>query len=284
MWRPAGKPPGTMTTGCASTSSATHRAVVFDATDTHRAETRAMTRGLGACRQAGENGMIRCWSAGQDGGMLVDHFPLVGLRLTTPRLQLRLPSPEELGDLADLAAGGIHDPGVMPFAVAWTDRPPAEVALGVIQHYWRQLGAWTPQDWSLNLSVFHAGVLVGQQSIGAHDLATTREVNTGSWLGQPYQGQGIGTEMRAAVLHLAFTGLGAEEAISGAFEHNHASQAISQRLGYRPDGIQRHALRGALSVEHRFRLTRQAWEQHRSVPVSIEGLHPCLPLLGLDTP
>ncbi|MCP3800659.1 hypothetical protein NLX83_15435 [Allokutzneria sp. A3M-2-11 16] len=44
--------------------------------------------------------------------MLVDHFPLVGLRLTTPRLELRLPSPE------DLASDGIHDPGVMPFVAA----------------------------------------------------------------------------------------------------------------------------------------------------------------------
>ena len=86
--------------------------------------------------------------------------------------------------------------------------------------------------------------------------------------------------MRAAVLHLAFTGLRAEEAVSGAFDHNLASRAISHKLGYRPDGIQRHALRGTLSVEHRFRLTREAWEQHRSVPVGIEGLHPCLPLMG----
>lgn len=51
--------------------------------------------------------------------------------------------------------------------------------------------------------------------------------------------------MRAAVLHLAFTELGAEEAVSGAFEHNHASQSISRKLAYQPDGIQRHAVRGA---------------------------------------
>ena len=38
--------------------------------------------------------------------MLVDYFPLVGLRLVTPRLELRIPSLAELADLADVAAGG----------------------------------------------------------------------------------------------------------------------------------------------------------------------------------
>ncbi|MFI0464224.1 GNAT family N-acetyltransferase [Saccharopolyspora sp. 5N102] len=216
--------------------------------------------------------------------MLVDHFPLVGLRLTTPRLELRLPSPDELSELAELAASGVHDPDVMPFTVPWTDHPPEQVALNVIQHYWRQLGSWTPQNWSLNLTVFCGGVVVGQQSIGARDLGITREVHTGSWLGQRYHGQGIGTEMRAAVLHLAFAGLDVEEAVSAAFEHNAASQAVSRKLGYQPDGLQRRAVRGAASVEHRLRLTRAAWERHRAIPVGIEGLSPCLPLLGINLP
>jgi hypothetical protein len=58
----------------------------------------------------------------------------VGLRLTTPRLELRRPSPEELGALAELATEGIHDPEVMPFAVPRPDQPPAETARSVIQH------------------------------------------------------------------------------------------------------------------------------------------------------
>jgi RimJ/RimL family protein N-acetyltransferase len=214
--------------------------------------------------------------------MLVDHFPLLGLRLTTPRLELRLPSADELGALADLAASGVHDPDVMPFNVPWTDQPPAKAALSVVQHHWRQLGSWDPRNWSLNLTVFHAGVVVGQQSIGASDLAVTREVHTGSWLGRRHQGQGIGTEMRAAVLCLAFDGLDAQEATSGAFEPNVASYAVSRKLGYEPDGFQRRVVRGRLSIERRLRLTRAAWERHRTIPVGIEGLRPCLPLLGLD--
>jgi RimJ/RimL family protein N-acetyltransferase len=214
--------------------------------------------------------------------MLVDHFPLLGLRLTTPRLELRLPSPEELADLAEVAAAGIHDPDASPFLVRWTDAPPAEVARSAVQYHWRQLGAWTPQDWSLDLSVFHHGRVVGQQSIAAHDLDVTRQVRTSSWLGRPYQGLGIGTEMRAAVLHLAFACLGADEALSGALQHNLASLAVSRKLGYQPDGHRRHAIRGTMIVEHRLCLTRAAWERHRTLPVRVEGLASCLPLLGLD--
>jgi RimJ/RimL family protein N-acetyltransferase len=214
-------------------------------------------------------------------GMLVDHFPLLGLQLRTPRLELQLPTPEELDTLADLAGRGIHDPDVMPFTMPWTDQPPAKVALSMIQHHWRHLGRWTPHDWSLNLTVF-SGTVVGQQSISARDFATTREVHTGSWLGLRYHGHGIGTEMRAAVLHLAFAGLAADEAVSAAFEHNSASLAVSTKLGYQPDGVQRRTVRGQLVIEHRLRLTRAAWEQHRTVPVEMEGLAPCLPLLDAD--
>jgi len=213
--------------------------------------------------------------------MLIDHFPLVGLCLRTPRLELRLPAPEELGDLAALAAEGIHDPAGMPFLTPWTDGPPARVALAVIQRHWQRLGSWTPGDWTLNLAVFHRGQAVGQQTMWGRDLAVTREVGTGSWLGRRFQGMGIGTEMRAAVLHLAFEGLGAAEARSVAFADNVASLAVSRKLGYTPDGFGRQAIRGRLAIEHRLCLARDAWQRHRTTPVTVDGLPPCLPLFGL---
>lgn len=215
--------------------------------------------------------------------MLVDHFPLVGLRLITPRLELRLPSSDELAELADLAAAGVHDADSTPFIVPWTDGPPAEVARNVIQYYWRELGAWSPNDWSLNFTVFRDGAVVGQQTMRARDFAITRQVRTGSWLGRRYQGEGVGTEMRAAVLHLAFAGLDADEAMSGALAHNATSLSVSRKLGYEPNGSLRHAIRGAMTVEHRLRLTREGWRRHRAVPVTVDGLAPCLPLLGIDT-
>jgi RimJ/RimL family protein N-acetyltransferase len=212
--------------------------------------------------------------------MLIDHYPLLGLRLSTPRLELRLPAPEELSALADLAAEGIHDPAVMPFAEPWTDQPPADVARSVVQHHWLRLGSSRPEDWKLLLTVFQDGTVVGIQEIGARNFAVTREVATGSWLGRRYHGQGIGTEMRAAVLHLAFAELGAQHATSGAYEHNTASLGVSRKLGYQPDGVERDVVRGVVSVRHRLRLTRADWERHRGVPVTVAGLPPCRPLLG----
>ena len=58
--------------------------------------------------------------------MLTDVWPLFGLVLRTPRLELRSPSPEQLAALAELADDGVHDPATMPFLVPWTDLPPGQ--------------------------------------------------------------------------------------------------------------------------------------------------------------
>lgn len=214
--------------------------------------------------------------------MLIDHWPLLGLRLTTPRLELRLPSGEELSELADLAAEGVHDSHrTPPFSVSWTDLPPRERARSVVQHHWLRLGNWTPDSWALNFAVFDHGQVVGLQKISAYNYATLREVNTASWIGLRYQGRGIGTEMRAAVLHLAFAGLGAAEATSGAFADNTSSFRVSSKLGYEPDGIAHRTVRGQDTVLYRLRLSRARWDEHQQASVSIDGLSPCLPLFGL---
>ncbi|MGO8956559.1 MAG: GNAT family N-acetyltransferase [Streptosporangiaceae bacterium] len=210
-----------------------------------------------------------------------DWWPMAGLRLLTPSLELRLASPGELDALARLAADGVHDPGVQPFAVAWTDVPAAQRARSTLQYQWSQWGAWRPEHWSLDLVVLHEGTVVGTQGMSARDFAVLREVSTGSWLGQAHQGKGIGTQMRAAVLHLAFAGLGAQYATSGAFADNHASLAVSRKLGYAEDGIELHVSRGRAVTSRRLRLDRQTWQRTRSVPVTIHGLEPCLPMFGL---
>ncbi|MFD6948972.1 GCN5 family acetyltransferase [Nocardiopsis sp. TSRI0078] len=214
--------------------------------------------------------------------MITDHFPPLGLRLNTPRLELRVPSYDDLGQLAEVAVEGIHGPDTMPFAEPWTDQPPDRVALGVVQYNLGRMASWTPRDWNLNLVVVHEGAVVGIQDMRARDFAVIRQVGTGSWLGRAHQGRGIGTEMRAAVLHLAFAELGAVAAVSSVIEGNRASERVCERLGYRADGINLIEVRGKRAVEHRYRLTRQDWEAHRTVPVTVTGLEPCLPFLGLD--
>jgi RimJ/RimL family protein N-acetyltransferase len=212
--------------------------------------------------------------------MEIAHWPLYGLRLRTPRLELRLPLLAELDSLAQVSAEGVHHPGTMPFVVAWTDLPPAERARSVMQHHWRMLGEWNPGNWTLQLAVFLGDVVVGTQSMSGRDYPVTREVHTGSWLGQRYHGQGIGTEMRAALLHLAFAGLNAQFAVSEAMADNLASVAVSRKLGYQPNGIDRIQVRDALRESLRFALDRERWQQCRTIPVDIEGLAPCLPQFG----
>jgi RimJ/RimL family protein N-acetyltransferase len=211
-------------------------------------------------------------------------WPLQALALRIGQLELRLPDQADLEALAALAFDGVHDPQLQPFAVPWTDAEPAARALGTMQYHWSCWASWRPDAWSLNLVVVRDRTVLGTQEIGAKDFARLREVSTGSWLGRQYQGQGVGTAMRAAVLALAFDGLGAQFATSGAFEDNPASMAVSRKLGYAPDGFERHLIRGRPAVMRRLRLDRQSWQAHRASEVTICGLEPCLPLFGLPGP
>ncbi|MFF3526829.1 GNAT family N-acetyltransferase [Streptomyces rubiginosohelvolus] len=209
------------------------------------------------------------------------HWPLYGLRLRTPRLELRLPGPGLLDELASVAAHGVHDPDRMPFSVAWTDGKPDEVARAVFQHVLGTVAGWSVRDWTLSLGVLHEGEVVGRQDLMGRDFAVRRQVETGSWLGLAHQGQGLGTEMRAAALHLAFAGLGARYAVSAAMTDNLRSLGVSRRLGYVDDGLDTDVVRGAPVTLRRLRLDRARWEAHRSVDVSVEGLDACRAEFGV---
>ncbi|MFI5936244.1 GNAT family N-acetyltransferase [Actinoplanes sp. NPDC051494] len=214
--------------------------------------------------------------------MITDHWPQYGLRLRTPRLELRLPDLNDLAQLADLAVAGVHDPAVMPFVVPWTDGTPRERAEGTLKWHWSLAANWSPAKWSLALVAVTAdGQVIGTQEISGRDFATSRQVETGSWLGLAHQGQGFGTEMRAAVLALAFTGLGAVEAATEAFDHNKASSGVSHKLGYTFNGTDRHVVRGEVVTGRRMLLTRENWAAARTIETEITGLAPCLPAFGL---
>lgn len=215
---------------------------------------------------------------------LTDRWPLAGLTLRTGELQLRTPRDTDLLALADLAAAGVHEPDEMPFSTAWTDAPPGERATSVLQWHWRCWGTWTPQCWTCEFAVLRAGEVVGAQGVSAADFAVLRSVSTGSWLGRRFHGQGIGRAMRAAVLALAFDGLGARTATSGAFTDNPASLAVSRALGYREDGLEWHVRRGAAAPLQRFRLDRADWARGQRVPVTVDGLDACLPWFGVGPP
>ena len=212
---------------------------------------------------------------------LAEYWPVFGLRLATPRLVLTPLQDDDLLETLDLILSGIHDAGRMPFAMPWTDAPRAELIPNTLRYYWTTRGAVTPESWQLPFIVRRAGVLVGLQELMAKDFAVTKRVETGSWLGAAHQGDGIGTEMREAVLQFAFDHLKAERADSEAFVDNPASLRVSDKLGYRTDGtavVQRRP--GERAVQRRLtlepaRFVRPGWA------VQVRGLPACRSYFGI---
>jgi RimJ/RimL family protein N-acetyltransferase len=211
-----------------------------------------------------------------------DLEPLRGLRLVSPRLELRLPTEDELVELARVAEQGIHPPEEMPFFVPWTDAvgSPGFVD-GFVAFHLKQREEWRPDRWRLLLGVWEGAELIGSQGLEADDFAATRTAETGSWLGQRFQGRGFGTEMRTAVLELFFRGLAGRVATSGALDGNAASARVSEKLGYVEAGEAVASPRGVPVRQRKFRLEREAWEARDRVPVELVALEPCLPLFGL---
>ena len=219
-------------------------------------------------------------------------WPFFELEIRTPRLILRVPDDAGVAALADLAAKGMHAPDTMPFSTPWSATDPETRRQRVLQWHWKTRGELTPAAWTLGFVAWEDGVPIGTQDIVAAEFAVRRSFETGSWIGLDHQGRGLGKEMRAAVLHLAFAGLGAQEAYTGAFADNQRSQGVTRALGYERNG-QHIATRAVIAdgvqvgeeaaTLHEYRLTRDEWEKRRRDDIEVVGLEPCLPLLGLTT-
>lgn len=219
---------------------------------------------------------------------MADHHPAAGIfppariRVLTPRLELRMPTERELVELCELAADGVHDPTEMPFATPWSDEPAGEIPRNSYQWHLAARSSFTPASWTLLLAAFVDGRPVGAQDIAARDFAIRREIGSGSWLTQALQGRGLGTEMREAMLHLAFAGLDAEWAVSGAYVDNPASNRVSRKCGYLPDGLRVHVRRrgpaapggesSERALETRYRIDRTRWQQRRRDDIELHGI------------
>jgi RimJ/RimL family protein N-acetyltransferase len=193
---------------------------------------------------------------------------------------MRLPADDDLLELMRVAREGVVEEGQTFFVVPWHELPSPAFERQFLQHWWASRGSWSPTNWNLGLAVVADGQPIGVQDLGARDFAVRKTVATGSWLGRAYQGRGYGTEMRAAVLALAFDGLGAELAESGYFKGNAASARVSAKLGYVDNGEKVWAVGPERAVERRLRVGRETWKRDL-VPVTIEGLEPCLKLFGV---
>lgn len=213
---------------------------------------------------------------------LTDIWPFFGLTITTPRVTLSYPTDEGIAALIALADEGIHPSNASPFSGPWSLKPRAERTISTAQFHWGTRSTLSADKWQLPFVVTVDGTVVGSQDIFTEDFACTKVATTGSWLGQAHQGQGIGTEMRRAVLFLIFEGFGAAMAETEAFAGNDASIGVTEKLGYQPNG-ETIAKRGDGNAVRslRYRLEREQWLQARPNDITIEGLAPCLPLLGL---
>lgn len=208
------------------------------------------------------------------------YWPLFGLKLRTPRLLLTPISDDHLPDLLDAELAGIHDPAEMPFGIPWSTAPTQELIFNSLKHIWAQRAGHTVDNWQIQFAVLLDGTAIGVQDVRAKHFSIARGIETGSWLRLSNHRVGIGTEMRAAILMFAFDQIGAVRAESAAFADNPASQRVSAKLGYRPNGQQWKVRRpGELAENVQLLVTpetlvRPDWK------VEVTGLEECRAVLG----
>ena len=209
-------------------------------------------------------------------------WPPFALTVTAGPLTLQAVRDEDMPALLELVLAGVHDPAVIPFSTPWTDAAPADLLRQSAAYYWRSRADFSPASWSLDLVVSLAGEIVGVQALFGENFPVTRVAETGSWLGRAHQGRGIGTLMRQAACALVIDHLGGEQLASAAYEDNPASLAVSRKVGYVDNGVERRQRReGELAVLRRLVLTVDAFVPGPD-PVRVEGVEGLRRAIGLD--
>lgn len=214
------------------------------------------------------------------GTTLADAFPVLGLRVSAGPIELRGIDDDTAIALANLAAEGVHPPERMPFTHPWTEEPADSFHRSFLQYHWGQRARFAPDAWILDLAVRYEGELVGTQGVTTSSFLKTRTGETGSWLGQRFQGRSIGRLMRRTLCAFLFEHLDFEEITSSAFHDNHASNRVSLAVGYRENGTHRAARGTTWVTANDYLLTADAL-----VPgpeLTVEGIEPLRRLIGLD--
>ncbi|WP_371407301.1 GNAT family N-acetyltransferase [Kribbella sp. NBC_00662] len=208
-------------------------------------------------------------------------YPLLDVRVSTPRLELRGATDELLGELAEVVRAGKTDAEPPPYddPISLYEPDPDQRVAKWLRAIWRGRGKVEPDAWRLYFVAVVDGRPVGMQDLIGVNFSTLGTVTSFSWLSADERGRGLGREMRAAILHLAFEGLGAKEAGSDAFVDNHGSNAISQALGYEPNGTDWATRLGKPALLNRWRLTRDNWRRRADIQLhNIEACQTYLPL------
>jgi RimJ/RimL family protein N-acetyltransferase len=208
---------------------------------------------------------------------LLRAWPLFGLRITTPRLTLVVPTDETYAEVCAVAQRGVHDPAFMPFEAEWTDAPVEDLPRNSFQFLWSTRSAWSPGSWHLEFAVLLDGRPIGMKGIWADDFAVRRQFWTGSWLGREFHGHGYGREMRAAVLRLCFAELGARLALSNVYDDHAVSQAVNRAHGYQDNGWEWRSRRGEPARWLCQRLVAEDWlgVHPWDTGIKVEGVEEC---------
>jgi RimJ/RimL family protein N-acetyltransferase len=208
------------------------------------------------------------------------YWPMFDLRLTTDDLQLRHLTEPDLTSLASILPDDAEqDPSSTSYPGLDPDRNRAVV---VHQDYWRARGNWRPESWALSFGVFRDGELMGYQGLEGEDFTRLRTVDSSSFLTTATRGHGLGKQMRAAVLALAFGPLGARFAITSAWTDNYASLGVSRALGYVDNGVTAHRRGDMVGEMAHMRLTREQWfTSGWPDRVVVAGADHCMAFFGL---
>ncbi len=178
-------------------------------------------------------------------------YPPLNVRVATPRLELRGATDDLLEALAPLVAAGQATAGPPP----WDD-PSAFVVVD--------------------------GEAAGQQDLTGNEFDAFGTVESTSWVSSDLRRRGIGHEMRSAILHLAFDGLGAAEAHSEGALDNAGSNVVSERLGYEPNGVAWATHQAKPVLGQRWRLDRETWRARRRDDITMSGVAECRQALGIE--
>jgi RimJ/RimL family protein N-acetyltransferase len=107
-------------------------------------------------------------------------------------------------------------------------------------------------------------------------------VDSSSFLTSEVRGRGLGKQMRAAVLALAFGALGARFAIASAWSDNHGSLGVSRALGDEENGVIADRRGGVAAEMAHLRLTRDRWAASGwPEQTAVCGVEECLVFFGL---
>jgi RimJ/RimL family protein N-acetyltransferase len=210
-------------------------------------------------------------------------YPPLNVQVRTPRLLLLGATDELLGRLVPVVGKGVVTAEPWPFddpMSLFKDSPDREWSW--LRGVWAGRGKVSDTFWRLYFVVVIDGEPVGMQDLIGINFATFGTVETFSWLSPDVRGRGVGKEMRQAVLHLAFEGLGARQADTAAFVDNGASNGVSQAVGYLPNGLDWATRRGEAAEMNRWRMSRQRWSERRRDDITLTGVDECLPVLGIN--